>query len=576
MWKRTAGISLLAVLVLAACGDSGEVAPTASVAPDNTREEPEPEAPEYAMLLEPVDDVPLTGTALTSTPVRVRLLDAASRAPMSGEMVGFELRSAPDEESSLSAATAVTDHDGVARVSLRHGPLAGTASIKVTHPDADALQIEFHVREPQIGSIRVDIVEPSNPPVDLAPFRLTFFEAETLACEDYVPRTRLPEAYLETNTPDSEPIVVEGFDGGATYTVVAEGLGSAGRALATGCADDIEVTASETVATTVPLELLPVSPSGEYVVNGVWDISEAVAQANDTAGTLVGVIEFLSDPATAIYDLVITEIENAIDFPIGIILGITGIQQDIINEINNILFQFEGLETFVAVADDLNGMLHELEVTSRLTIEKTDEDYHFAGHEEWTAITVHWDWRCENNPDPDCGIYVVDLEGDDQEAGEMSYDWLGRVDGYDDLLIDSHEAQLDVGRLQMYLLEKIMIPELTGGNATSLAGALSYWADCEGIAQQAIQGNDICDPTGLFCVGETLIEGACNAAMDQIAGEVLDPIDQEVLLDIEMAGTARLVDTSATGIADEIHEGDTLGTLVESGEQVTVTWSATR
>jgi hypothetical protein len=528
------------------------------------------------MLLEAVGDVPLAGTAMTSTPIRVRLLDAASRAPMPEEQVEFEVGFTPDDETSLSAGSAVTDDEGISTVTLRHGPVPGTASVRVSHPDAEPLEIEIHVGAPRLGSIRVDMVEPTMSPVMLSPFRLTFFESETFACDEYVPLARLPEAYLETNTGDSEPLVVDGFDGGVSYTVVAEGLGAGGRALATGCVDGIEVIAGDTVATTVPLELLPISPSGEYVVDGAWDVSAAVAQANGTAGTLVGVIEFLSDPGAAIYDLIINEIENAVDFPIGIILGLTGIQQTIVDEINNALFQFEGLETFVAVAGDLDTMLHQLEVTSRLTIEKTDQDYHFSGHEEWTAITVHWDWRCQNNPDPDCGVYTVDLEGDDEEAGKVAYDWLGRVEGYDDLIIDSHEAQLDVGRLQMYLLEKIMIPELTGGNATSLSGALSYWVDCPGLAAQVMAGNDLCDPTGLFCLGQTVIEGACNAAMDQVADQVLGPIDQEVLLDIEMAGTARLLDTSATGIADEIREGHTDGTLVDSGEQVTVTWSAAR
>lgn len=576
MKKQALGV-FLSVLFLAACGADEPTTAAPVVIEDERPEEPAPEPLEYAMVLEAVDELPLTGSAMMTIPVTVSLRDALTGAPAPEEMIGFEVGRSPSSETSLSASTAVTNAEGLTSVSLRLGSYSGTAVVEVTHPEAAPLRMEVHISEPRFGAISVDVINPSPLPIDISPYRVSFIEGEVMTCAEFVPRRRLPEPVAIANAGDvNQPIVQEGFAQGE-YTVIAEALGSAGAALATGCADGVVVTAGDTTRTRVPLEMLPISPSGVYEVNGVWDISEAVASANSTSGTLVNVIEFMANPGAGLYDLVITEIEDAVDFPIAIILGITGIRQQIVDFINAQLFQFEGVETFVAVAGDLSDMLNELDVQSILTIRKTDDDYNFVGHEEWSQLTVHWTWQCQNNPAPDCGEYIVDLQGDGAAAAAVSYEWTGHVDGYDQLVIDSHEAHFDIGRLQLYLLEQVMLPQLTGGNADSLDEALAYWVDCDGLAQQALAGNDFCDPTGTLCLGETLIEAACTTALAEVADWITQPLlNQPVLVDIALSGHGRLRDVSANSFADQIREGYTTGTVVGSTEPVTVSWTADR
>ncbi len=573
--RNTLYLLFAAALLTAACGDSGDIAAPTPAPPADRDEVVTPTPEGYRYVIDPVDALPLDANALTSIAIRVVLRDTETRQAVAEQMLGFELVQATDRFTSLNAMTMLTDGSGRANVDLRFGPDSGTAVVQVTHPEAEAIDINVHVGGPLAGTIRVDMIDPTTTR-DIAPYRLTFFELANFGCNDFVPRTRLDNDFQSVHVGDTAPVDVEGFPAGE-YTVVAEALGPGGLILAGGCTDFIDVAAGQTTAVTVALKMFPISPSGTYEVNGDWDIAAAVAASNDTAGTLVGVIDFMANPGASIYTLVLTELEDAIDFPIGILLNYTGLQQRIISMINNALFQFAPIQTFAAISADLSNMLHNLQVTSILTIEKTDTEYAFRGHEEWTTLTIDWTWRCQQNPTQNCQQYIVDLQGAGAAAAAVSYDWEGYVDGYDQLLVGSHAVSFDVGRLQMYLLEQVIIPDLTGGAANSLDGALAYWVDCPGLAAQVLGNNDICDPTGTICLGATLIEGACNAAMTQVANAILGPIQgQDVIADMTLAGKATLIDLAPNGIADELHDGRTEGVLTNSTEPVTALWTAVR
>jgi hypothetical protein len=570
-------LGLVLALTLLACGGKKEA--TLVDSGEGTRSENGGPPTNADMWLQAVDSVPLDGEALTSTTVRVKLTQTGTGEPVSGEPVDFKVGEEADDETSLSAISAVTDEGGTATVDLRLGPTPGSITVTASHRDTMPLEIPVDVSEATTGAIRVNVHKPGNSPVELNPYRVTFLKNGQLTCDEYVGRTRLPEALAELHFDDpSQPVVQGGFSPDPKVTVVVEALGEGGLTLAAGCVDGVEPIIATTTVTDVQLELLPVQPSGNFDVEGTWDISEAVASQNGATGALVSVIEFMANPGESIYETLIEEIEDAAGFSLDLLLDVVGVRDIVIDYVNDQLFRYHEVETFSAISADLSTMLNQLDVKSNLSIAKTDREYRFQGTEEWTEITIHWTWQCEESSADDCGIHTIDLTENGEEAGAVSYQWEGHVDGYDNLVIESHQAQIETGRLQLYLLEQVILPALTGDNAHSIGEALQYWVDCGDLASRIIGGDPICDPaTGLLCIDEPLVESACNAGLNEVGEWLEGPIrDQSGALDIELSGEAKLVDSDSDGIVNEIIEGDTEGVLAGGDEPVTVEWSAVR
>ncbi len=526
------------------------------------------------LYIEAVDAMPIQAEATWSVPLKVRLKNSLTTRGVAGQNVQFTIKNAPDA-STLSSLSAITDEEGNALVDLRLGPLAGEAIVTVSHHQSSSLDIPLVIGEPTTGTLRVDIRAPGNAPVALSPFRVAFFEQSTLNCATYVPRTPQPAPLMEAHVPDTAQAVHQsGFAPNKQFTVIAEALGSGGLTLAGGCVEGLSVNPGETKVADVQLVMVPVSPSGAYNVESTWDISEAVASQNGTAGTLIRVIEFMANPGQAIYDIVIDEVEDAIGFGIDLLLDISGIKRRMVDYINGQVNRSATAATFSAISADLSTMLNNLKVSSHLTISKTDNDFNFTGHEEWTSLEVSWTWRCQNRQTTGCETQEVDLTEAGAEAGVVAYDWTGRVDNYDGLVIDAQATQIDIGRLQLYLLEQVILPDITNNRAHSVGEAVAYWVDCNALAQRALQGQEVCDPTGFFCAGQPEAAAACEAAIGYLAGYVTQPLeDFSATLDLDLSGRATLVDGDGNGFADQIDEGVTTGQLAGSTEPVRVEWS---
>lgn len=569
-------IALVFVALIAfGCGDKPELQETPEGAFAQGNGGINGPAPGMSMFIEPAEAMPIQAEATWSVPLRVRLKDA-NYVGVPNQSVTFQIKASPGDASTLSALTAVTDEAGSASVDLRLGPLSGDAIVTVSHPESAPLDMYVTVGEATTGTMRVDIHDPGNAPVELAPYRVQFFEQTTFDCSQYVPRRSAAEALMEVHVADTtQPAVQSGFGPNTQFTAVAEALGQGGMTLAGGCIDGLTVNPGETKVVDVWLAMVPIAPSGTYEVESTWDISEAIASQNGTAGAMIRVIEFMANPGQAIYDIVLEEVEDAVGFGLDLLLDIAGIKDRMIDYINEQLNRSASVQTFSAISADLSTMLNTLNVSSQLTIAKTDNDFNFTGHEEWTSVEVSWTWRCAQSQTAGCETHEVDLTNNGGAAGAVSYDWTGQVQTYDHLVIESHQAQIDIGRLQLFLLEQVILPDITNGQANSIAEAIVYWIDCNALASRALQGAEVCDPTGFFCAGEDEAAIACEFALGELADYVTQPLEGLTSnLDIELAGTAKLVDGDSNGITDQIDDGNTTGQLSGSSEPVVVEWSA--
>jgi hypothetical protein len=336
----------------------------------------------------------------------------------------------------------------------------------------------------------------------------------------------------------------------------------------------VSVQSEGTTSVIVPLELLPLDPTGVYDVLGYWDLTQAIAQSGQAGGFLIGLIDFMSNPGLFVYELLEDALEDALGISnLEVYLTAFGIPTIVEDTVNHFIFQNAELQRFQAIAQGLQSMLNNLEVESELVINKTEDDFSFTGYEHWQKVILYFSWQCDSTSPPNCGRYELPVaaNGQIQGLGHVSYDWTGNVENYNQLNLYSIETRFDYGALMVTILEQVVIPELTGGNANSVAGFLVNLVDCAGIASEISAGAG--SGSGLV---QTVVENACTGVVTQLANEVTQPLQNlQVEFDLELDGTATLIDGQSAGFVDEIQNGLNLGTVVSTQAPVTVEWSAT-
>lgn len=563
-------------LTLVACGDDTQVGDpnggreiTDGPRPGD-QEPPDVEPEEEAYILEAVSDTGFVVEVRESLELEVALVKETSREPVEGETVGFTILQAPDTTVDISEREVVTNADGRASVTLDAGTAAGQIIVRATYPGISPVEFFVEVSDLAPGNIEVSIFPPSGLQTSLAPYRVRAYPAADVTCQTFPRRADL-SGYVKSNEVTGTLTTLTDIVAEQVYTVTVQAMGTSQAAIAWGCMDDVEVITRETVEVSIPLNLVPLNPTGTYEVTGFWDISEAIAASGDAGNILVGLIDFMSNPGAFVYNLVITELQNAVSFDIMTFLQIAGIPTIVEDTINGWLFQNQDLARWNEIAIGIQTMLNELEVESELVIDKTENDLSFTGYEHWQKIVLNLSWRCDQNSGPNCGRYEipVDADGNLPGLGHVSYDWEGQVVNYDELDLTSLETDFDYGGLLVTIINQVVVPELTGGNATSLGGALSYWVDCPGLAQQ------IAGCASGSCVAASVVDGACQAAMTTVANQVIQPLQsQSVTLALELEGEGTLFDSAANGFVDQIIDGKNVGTMVDSGAAVNVDWSA--
>ncbi len=578
--KRFSRISLVFLsmfaLTLVACGDDTQVGD-----PNGGREvidtprpgnnetpEPEPEVEPY--ILEAVSDTQFVVEVRETLDLEVALVKETSREPVAGEMVGFTILQAPDTTVDISSRDVETNDDGRASVTLDTGTLAGQIIVRATYPGLEPVEFYVEVSDLAPGDIEVSIFPPSAVQTSLSPYRVRAYPAADVTCQTFPRRADL-SGHVKSNEISGTLTTLTDLAAEKVYTVTVQAMGTSQAAIAWGCMDDVEVITRDTIEVSIPLNLVPLNPTGTYQVTGFWDISEAISASGDAGNIIVGLIDFMSNPGAFVYNLVITELQSAVSFDIMTFLQLAGIPTLVEDTINGWLFQNQDLARWNEIAIGIQTMLNQLEVESELVIDKTEADLTFTAQEHWQKIVLNLSWQCDQNSGPNCGRYEipVDADGNLPGLGHVAYDWEGAVVNYDQLELSSLETVFDYGGLLVTIINQVVVPELTGGNANSLGGALSYWVDCPGLAQQ------IAGCASGSCLGASVVDGACQAAMTTVANQVIQPLQQQsVTLALEFDGEGTLYDSAANGFVDQIVDGKNVGTMVDTGAPVNVDWSA--
>lgn len=268
-------------------------------------------------------------------------------------------------------------------------------------------------------------------------------------------------------------------------------------------------------------------------------------------------------------------IAGAVDF----FLDVFQLDDRIEDAINGFIEGVDFLSRVRQAGLDLRDMVTRLEVISTLTIGKLGSDYEVYGADDWRGLAVYWRWNCEEGAPDDCGRIELALDAD-SSLGVVYGEWTGQVGAYNQLQIRPHSISLRYGQLILYLLNEVILPFLTDGNAHSMVDAILYWINCNGLAR-AVTGSDgeICAPADIVCIRDDQIEGVCDSVIRTVFRFV------EVLLGnlevdsvIELSGQGKLVERDGDLLIDDIIEGEYDGWVNFDGSRspFTATWTASR
>jgi hypothetical protein len=574
----------LCVLVCSGCSD-GEVKSNTSIDPD--RELPSGQTPRVGkeFLLVPAGGLNLSAGVARTTSLRVFLYSRETGEGVKEQSIQYEIEGQQGTESSLASRNGTTNELGEARVDLRAGPSVGTVRVKVSHPAADPITFNVVVTPLETGSIEVRSVNTAPTIMPLRDVFVRLYDSNDFSCSDFYPLMRQPDPQAFYEVPQVSDVVLfeDLLAANTRYTVTAMAKGPRGQLAAGGCAEDIRVAPREITRTEIALQLIPINPVGRYDVTAVWDFTNALEDSGPVGSTIVRVLNVFNNPGRALYTEAINLLRSFIGLGADVLnsfLSLTGLDSRFENMINDAIAGNSILSRLQRAGQDLYEVIAKLKIHSQLTIGKLSSSYEFNGMDNWLGLTVYWRWNCAGNPDPECGAIPLVIDGMSQGAdlGILSAQWTGRVVAFDQMQIDQHALTLRYGRLIIYILNEVILPQLTNGNARSLSQAFAYWIGCDSLAQSVLGQNERC-ALG-FCVRADQVAAVCTSAVSTVFG-FADLLVRNLEFDVGLSvgGSGKLVEEDSDGFVDRIVEGRFQGFMTRAngnmGQMVAAPISAT-
>lgn len=544
----------------------------------------------------------------------VYLYDAQTNDAVSGEMIEFEVVDGPDEGMpGLQVGQVQTEDDGGATNQLVAQMVQERWQVRARMADesksANVVDFQVTVVPDDIGRLDVEVVNASTGIMELTDVELYVYPSQQLTCDWFAPLAPTEETYVvEEFVPFLEDgLEVVTFDeiaAGQSYTATAVARGDEGQIAAGGCRENLHIEPDQTTETSLILQLIPLNPTGVYDVESFWDFEEALAESGAAGSTIVTVLGIAEDPGEAIYDVIIDQLANwlggTLSSGLDTLLSATGLDETFQDWIDERIENSETLSQIVQGLKDLREVVTNLHVHSELSIGKLSQDFEFRGQDNWIGITLYWSYLCDQGADdpeyPECA--EIELRSGDEafdELGTISSTWDGRVVNYNELQVDQHTIGLRYGRLILYVLEQIILPTVTDGEAESLEDGFNHFFGCDAIAD-FVSGNhdDLevdedaedaaeedancvdddgleepgrCLPWTSLCLCWSTAYGWCSTAVSSVFG-LADILLQglEFDLGIQLGGEARLIEETSDGVVDRIDDGFYQGIITNADE----------
>ncbi len=412
----------------------------------------------------------------------------------------------------LLSNEALTNDHGVATVGFKTNQAQNFKyRFKATGPEADPVFVEFFVVPVPLGDIKV--VFSPNEPSELAanPSKINVRVGKGhQSCSNFNPVHPWDEVSDEdlvgqktvsglASTPIFEGLPTdEDYYVFATATMEVEGHD---QLVVYGCADMVHLIPQDEGKTQVTLNLNDVylDPAGTYDMVNHIDFSDAIP---GQAGEIIDLIEMVFyNPGAAILTG-IKELVSLYISPAITDLAFSLFEDALGNYITNMIFTQAPPEIlqFFEAGQELLQIVNNLELYGELKLSKASNIYNIQGVETWYGISLYWTWGCpeEDEPDydPECGKYSFGTDdlGDtefplDLVAGQFH----AQISGFDRLIIDQHPLQLNYGKLILFVLNNLILQNLT--QYEDLSELLDAIVDCEDLANNL--SSNILDGIGI-------------------------------------------------------------------------------
>lgn len=539
----------------------------------------------------------LIGNVTETVPIKVYLYSKKTGEPIVDQTVAYEILgdSQGDGEAlaTLSAFNGTTNADGGASINLRLGARPGMVSVRAAHQRSNAVDFQVDIRALETGNLELTLINTGQSIMDLRDIDVRLYRNGDVRCADFLP--------FEARDPgELSSVVVPNVHQKASFSelgtrerflVTAVARGEMDQIAAAGCLDNIVVYPNEVRRQELLLQLVPLNPVGQYDAVSHWDFSQALADSGSVGSVIMSLLNVFDNPGQALYNAILSAVRNfvggLISSGIDLVMNALNLDTMLINAINNAIESNDTLRKIRDAGRDLRDVVANLEVHSILTISRMSSKFDLRGTDNWLGITLYWRWNCNANSPPDCGAInlQVDPDGRIGELGILSSEWDGRLVAYNQLQIDRHPISLNYGRLIMYVLNEVILPQVTGGSAHSMGEAMDQWI-CGGLGR-AVTGSDgeICVDLAVWrgCLYDHQISGFCSSVIGTVFG-LADLLVSNLELDIRfsVAGEGTVLETNSDGLVDVIRNGTFEGFIQNtnpgqgSASPITATWEATQ
>ena len=501
----------------------------------------------------------------------VILFDGAG-GPISGERVQFNLTNGDESGVALSASVTTTDANGYARISFYAGDRIRDYEVEVSHPQSLAPVI-FSLNVLDLPSGGLNITFDYQGPVALDQIEVYVVEQASVCDNVYYLAPPGDVVVSQNGLTTLDRYQPGALPAGENFGIVVRARTLDGGTLAAGgCLGDIRIIEDEIRNARVTLLLLPLNPAGTYEVINHFNFTDAIP--GQVGAVIDQLLRFFGDNNNEreIGGLIFDAIEQLAREVAGSIGGIVieliaNWVEDDLNRLINTYIDNDApswIRDFFTIGSDLISVVSNMEVISEMTFTKARSDGTYDGAQNWVGLAFYWRLGCEENGPADCGRYAFTMNQLAEGANGINLvfgQFDGRVHSYNQGLINSHNMDLQYGRLILFVLNYVILPRFADG-ATSLSEGLLNLANCPGFADRITGGNSHLRLGGLNIVSRDRVEGWCTSAMSLVgsaASIILEGLEVDTRMDIQ--GELTFVEETDDLSVDRIIEGVWRGSI---------------